>query len=265
LNVTHANERCERQLSGLTGLVTGAGSGIGRATATALADHGMRVILVGRRESLLHEAVEEISHGNGHALARSCDLSDADAVTRLAQTVLDEVTGRLAILVHSAAMYSIGAIEQTSVEQFDTIFRTNVRAPFQLTQLLLPALRAARGDVVFVNSSAASNSPANVGPYAASKAALTALADSLRHEVNSAGVRVLSVYLGRVATPMQEAISLAANREYQPELLLQPADVAHLIVNALSLGTTAELTELRVRPRHRPKVGAQEIIKEGIR
>jgi NADP-dependent 3-hydroxy acid dehydrogenase YdfG len=59
---------------------------------------------------------------------------------------------------------------------------------------------------------------------------------------------------------------LAANREYQPELLLQPADVAHLIVNALSLGTTAELTELRVRPRHRP-IGrsAQEIIKDGIR
>jgi NAD(P)-dependent dehydrogenase (short-subunit alcohol dehydrogenase family) len=148
-------------------------------------------------------------------------------------------------------MYSIGAVEEASVGQFDIVFRTNVRAPFQLTKLLLPALRRACGDIVFVNSSAAFNSPPNVGLYAASKAALTALADSLRHEVSSAGVRVLSVYPGRVTTPVQEATSLADNREYVPEPPLQPTDVAQLIVNALALGTTAELTDLHVRPLHK--------------
>jgi NAD(P)-dependent dehydrogenase (short-subunit alcohol dehydrogenase family) len=212
----------------------------------------MRVILVGRRESLLHETVEEISQSKGHAIARSCDLTDAAAVKRLAQGVLKEVAGRLAILVHSAAMYSMGPIEKTSIGQLDLVFRTNVRAPVQLTQLLLPALRRARGDIVFINSSAAFNPPVNVGPYAASKAALRALADSLRHEVNSHGIRVLNVYPGRVATPMQEAISSADAREYQPEQLLQPADVAHAIMSALSLGTTAELTELHIRPLHKP-------------
>jgi NAD(P)-dependent dehydrogenase (short-subunit alcohol dehydrogenase family) len=250
LNVTYANGRGARQLSGLTGLVTGAGSGIGRATAIALAEQGMRVILVGRRESSLHDAVEEIGSGNGHAIARSCDLADADAVTRLVQAIMRDLAGQLTILVHSAAMYSIGAVEEASVGQFDIVFRTNVRAPFQLTKLLLPALRRARGDIVFVNSSAAFNSSPNIGLYAASKAALTALADSLRHEVSSAGVRVLSVYPGRV-TPMQEAISLADNREYVPEPPLQPTDVAQLIVNALALGTTAELTDLHVRPLHK--------------
>jgi NAD(P)-dependent dehydrogenase (short-subunit alcohol dehydrogenase family) len=253
LNVAYANGRAVPQLTGLTALVTGAGSGIGRATAIALADQGMRVILVGRRESLLHEAEQEISHGNGHAIARSCDLADADSVTRLVQTVMEDLAGRLAILVHSAAMYSIGAVEDTSVGQFDLVFRTNVRAPLQLTQLLLPAIRRAHGDIVFVNSSAALHSPPNVSLYAASKAALTALADSLRQEVNSAGIRVLSVYPGRVATPMQEAISLADNREYVPDQLLQPTDVAQLIVNALLLGTTAELTDLHVRPLYKPK------------
>jgi NAD(P)-dependent dehydrogenase (short-subunit alcohol dehydrogenase family) len=149
-------------------------------------------------------------------------------------------------------MHSMGTIEETSLAQFDYIFRTNVRAPLQLTQLLLPALREAHGDIVFVNSSTAFSAPPNVGPYAASKAALKALADSLRHEVNSAGVRVLSVYPGRVATPMQEIISSADGLEYTPELLLQPADVAHAIVSALSLGTTAELTELHIRPLRKP-------------
>jgi NAD(P)-dependent dehydrogenase (short-subunit alcohol dehydrogenase family) len=253
MNVTHANKRQERQLDGLTCLVTGAGSGIGRATAIALADHGMRVILVGRRESLLHETVEEISQSKGDARARSCDLADAVAVTRLAKAVHDEVAGRLSILVHSAAMYSIGPIENPLVGQFDLVFRTSVRAPFQLTQLLLPALRRARGDIVFVNSSTAFNSPVNVGPYAASKAALRALADSLRQEVNSYGLRVLNVYTGREATPLQGAVSSADSHEYLSEQLLQPADVAHAIISALSMGPGTELTDLHILPRQKPK------------
>ena len=253
MNITYTDYRARRRLSGLTALVTGAGSGIGRATAIALADHGMQVILVGRRESTLHETVEEIIDKNGQAIARSCDLADEDSVTLLARTVMDEVAGRLATLVHSAAIYSMGVIEEVTIGQFDLIFRTNVRAPFQLTKLLLPALRRARGDIVFINSSAAFSSPPYVGLYAASKAALKALADSLRHEVNPEGVRVLNVYPGRVATPMQEAISLAEDHEYVPEQLLQPADIANTIVSALSLSTTAELTDLHIRPLHKPK------------
>jgi len=252
MNVTYADRRSERLFSGLCGLVTGAGSGIGRATAIALADHGMQLTLVGTRESLLHETLEEISHSKGHAIARSCDLSDADAVTRLARSVLEDVAGRLAILVHCAEMHSVGSIDQTSTGQFDIAFRTNVRTPFQLTQLLLPALRGAGGDIVFVNSSAALDAAPDVGPYAASNAALRALADTLRHEVSCDGVRVLNVYPGTIATSMRDDIPLADIHELM-ESVVQPADVAHTIVSALSLGTTTEVTELYIRPVHRAR------------
>jgi NADP-dependent 3-hydroxy acid dehydrogenase YdfG len=87
-----------------------------------------------------------------------------------------------------------------------------------------------------------------VGQYAASKHALRAIADSLRDEVNPDGVRVLSVFLGRTASPMQADIYRAEGRRYQPEQLMQPEDVAAVVINALSLPRTAEVTEVRMRP-----------------
>jgi NAD(P)-dependent dehydrogenase (short-subunit alcohol dehydrogenase family) len=102
--------------------------------------------------------------------------------------------GRLAVLVHSAARFAMSAVEETSPDELDALYRSNLRAPFVLTRLALPLLRAAKGDLVFVKSSAALAPGANTGAYAASKAALKALADSLRAEVNRDGVRVLSVF-----------------------------------------------------------------------
>ena len=87
-----------------------------------------------------------------------------------------------------------------------------------------------------------------MGAYASTKHALRAIADSLREEVNETGVRVLSVYLGRTASPMQAAIHAAEGKQYRPADLLQPSDVAAMILAALALPRTAEVTELSVRP-----------------
>jgi NADP-dependent 3-hydroxy acid dehydrogenase YdfG len=104
------------------------------------------------------------------------------------------------------------------------------------------------GQVVFINSSGALNAkPASV-QYDATKHALKAIADGLRGEVNAAGVRVLSVYLGRTATDMQARIHQAEGKTYCPELLLQPESVASVIVNALGLARTAEVTDIHIRP-----------------
>jgi NAD(P)-dependent dehydrogenase (short-subunit alcohol dehydrogenase family) len=142
----------------------------------------------------------------------------------------------------------LGPIEEAPVEDFDRQYRTNVRGPYVLTQALLPMFRGSRGEVVFVNSSIVLNARAGTGQYAATKLALKAIADSLRAEVNADGRRVLSVFLGRTATPMQETIHDREGRDYHPDRLLQPEDVAAVVLSAVSLPRTAEVTDINIRP-----------------
>jgi NADP-dependent 3-hydroxy acid dehydrogenase YdfG len=94
-----------------------------------------------------------------------------------------------------------------------------------------------------------------VGPYAATKHALKAFADSFREEVNAEGLRVLSVYLGRTASPMQARIHALEGKAYHPEYLLQPSDVAAVVLNALCLPRTAEVTDISLRPLRKPPQG----------
>jgi NADP-dependent 3-hydroxy acid dehydrogenase YdfG len=166
-----------------------------------------------------------------------------------------ELTQRLAhdlphvdVLIQNAAMHSSGTIERAKLAEFDKLFQTNVRAPYTLTQSLLPMLKARRGQVVFINSSSGVLAKPLTAQYDATKHALKAIADALRGEVNPHGVRVLSVYLGRTATEMQAQIHRMENKPYQPERLLQPEDVASVIMNALSLPRTAEVTDIHIRP-----------------
>jgi NADP-dependent 3-hydroxy acid dehydrogenase YdfG len=109
-------------------------------------------------------------------------------------------------------------------------------------------LKERHGQVVFINSSSAIAAKPMSAQYDSTKHALKAIADSLRAEVNLHGVRVLSVYLGRTASEMQERIYQMQGKVYRPELLLQPADVASVLVNALSLPRTAEVTDISIRP-----------------
>jgi NAD(P)-dependent dehydrogenase (short-subunit alcohol dehydrogenase family) len=124
----------------------------------------------------------------------------------------------------------------------------NLRAPYQLTQALAPLLVRGQGDVVFINSSVTRGARSEVAHYGASKYALEGLAESLRDEFNPKGVRVLSVYPGRTASPLQERIHEMEGRPYRPELLMQPEDMAQTVLNAVTLPRTAEITEIRVRP-----------------
>jgi len=101
---------------------------------------------------------------------------------------------------------------------------------------------------VFINSTQGLRAAAGVGQYAATKHAMKAIADSLRDEVNAAGVRVTSVFLGRTATEMQRAIFALEGRQYQPGRLIQPADVAEIVLSLLLLPRTTEVTDIVLRP-----------------
>jgi NAD(P)-dependent dehydrogenase (short-subunit alcohol dehydrogenase family) len=165
------------------------------------------------------------------------------------QRHLEREAGRLDILIHSAGVICPSPMEQARIEDFDLQYRTNVRAPYVLTQTLLHLLMNARGQIVFINSSVGLTAKRpEVGQYGATKHALRAIADSLREEVNQKGIRVLTVYLGRTATPMQEALCRKEGRDFHPETLLQPEDVASVVVHALMLPPTAEVTDISMRP-----------------
>ncbi|MBA2961250.1 MULTISPECIES: SDR family oxidoreductase [Ramlibacter] len=230
-----------------TALVTGASSGVGRAIALALAAHGADLSLVGRRPGALEAVAQQARTSGGRARCYQADLASEQDLGSLLDTLRRDLPS-LDILVHSAGVIRHGSFATASADQFDHHYRTNVRAPYALTQVLLPALLAARGQVVFVNSSAGLSAGANVGQYAATKHALRAMADSLRAEVNPGGVRVLSLYLGRTATAMQEELHGVEGKPYRPELLIQPADVAAAALHALQAPRNVEITEICMRP-----------------
>ena len=102
---------------------------------------------------------------------------------------------------------------------------------------------------MFVNSSQGLHAKGNTGLFAATQHALKAIADSLREEVNADGIRVLSIFPGRTATPRMKALYQAEGRPYQPELLLQAEDIAQIVLDALLLPRTAEITDIQVRPQ----------------
>ena len=232
-------------------VVTGASSGIGAAIALGLAVQGATLCLVGRRLETLETVAESARATASRVLCCRADLTldeDIRALTEHLQRNLKHVD----LLIHSAGDISLGRLESAPVEDFDRQYRINVRAPYVLTQALLPMLRLRRGQIVFVNSSAGLSARANVSQYAATKHALKAIADSLREEINAAGIRVLSVYPGRTATPMQAAVHKMEGRAYHPEHLAQPEDVAAVVINALSLPRSAEVTDINIRPLAKP-------------
>jgi NADP-dependent 3-hydroxy acid dehydrogenase YdfG len=228
-------------------VITGASSGIGQAVALGLAATGVKTCLLGRKLETLEGVAKLARKTAPQVLCYQVDLTIDQDVRKIADLIERDV-GHIDMLIHSAGVISFGRLESAAIEDFDRQFRVNVRAPYALTQALLPMLRSRRGQIAFINSSAGLNASANVGQYAATKHALKAVADSLRHEVNAEGLRVLSIYPGRTASPMQAAVFKMEGREYRPELLMQPEDLASVVVNALALPRSAEVTDINVRP-----------------
>jgi short-subunit dehydrogenase len=234
--------------SDIKAVITGASSGIGRAIAIAIASTGSSVCLVGRNSVRLEAVAKDARKTSGAVMVYEADLSVDTAVEGLAHRIKHEFT-TLDVLVHCAGAYWNGPLEDTPVQQLDTLYRTNVRLPFLLTQALLPLLKPRQGQIVFINSSQGLRASARTGPFAATQHALKALTDSLRDEVNANGIRVLSIYPGRTATPRMKALYEVEGRPYQPEILLQAEDIAQTVLNALLMARTAEITNLEIRPR----------------
>ncbi len=181
-------------LRGASVLLTGASSGIGYAAALALAARGARLTVTGRDQERLARLATEVG---GRALP--ADLADPAATARLAEQVLDH--GVPDVVVHNAGIGHVAAAQATDDETFDRLVRVNVSSAVQLTQAVLPGMRArGRGHLVFVTSIAAHLGVPEESAYAATKAAQSAYAASLRSELAPAGITVSTLAPGIVDT-----------------------------------------------------------------
>ncbi len=223
-------------------LITGASSGVGAAVARELGtDHD---VLLGGRDLA---ALDAVAAGLGGARPWPVDLTAYDQVAERAAELTRD--GRpLDALVHSAGVSPLGRAEELTIGDWRRAFEVNVVAVAELTRLLLPALRAARGHVVLINSGAGLRANPGWGAYAASKFALRAFADALRLEEAPHGLRVTTIYPGRIDTPMQRAVREHESGPYEPEKYLAPESVAQAVRVALSTAPDAHLTELTLRP-----------------
>ena len=230
-------------LAGKVALVTGAGGGIGRAIACALVAAGAETWVVGRTQATLEETA---AFAPDRVRVRPLDLTQPGQAETLVRE-LEDANG-LDVLVHCAGIIQHGRIEATPVDSFDDQFAANVRAFYVLAQQALPLLRRGPGYVVVVNSTIIFGKREGVAQFAATQHALRSLTDTLRQEVNADGIRVLTVFPGRTASSRQERLTAEENRPYDPDVLLQPEDLATMIIAAVTLPATAEVTELHIRP-----------------
>ncbi|GLZ37451.1 short chain dehydrogenase [Actinokineospora sp. NBRC 105648] len=220
-------------------LITGASRGIGAATARALAD--THSLLLGGRDLV---ALQALADELPDARPWPVELTDPAALTAGTSGL-----SSLDVLVHSAGVARVGPLTEATADLWRTTYEVNVIAVVELTRLLLPALRSARGQVVLVNSGAGRTANAGWGPYAASKFALRAYADVLRAEEETSGIRVTSIYPGRTDTAMQKIVRADEGGDYQPDNYLRPESVATAIRTAVLASDDAHLTELILRTR----------------
>ena len=187
-----------------TALVTGGSSGIGRVIAHQLADKGAHVIITGRNESTLKEAA---SH-NPKISYVVADVGRTDDVART-MTEIQQAHGRLDILVNNAGVAPVAALSEVDMSQYDSTFQVNVRGLIDTTRQALSLLQASRGSIINISSSVALRPLANMSFYSASKAAVSALTKSWGKELAKDGIRVNSIIVGPIETPIYEKAQLS--------------------------------------------------------
>ena len=221
-------------LTGKTALVTGASRGIGRASALALAAAGAQVLVhYGRGSAEAAAVVEEVRRAGGRADAVAADLAQPDGPHRLAAEVRRVVGDRLDILVANAGISKAADLEDMTVEDFDSLFAVNVRAPYFLVQQLLPILKAG-SSIVFTSSLAAHAAVGNLSAYAATKGAVDTLVKHFALILGAKEIRVNAVAPGVVETDMSSFAKTDAGREFTLGLqalkrVAQPDDIAGAI------------------------------------
>ena len=227
-------------------VITGAGSGVGAATARALAKQGWRVALIGRRREALEKTAAEIPG----ALVCPCDIGDADAVAAMGARVLAEF-GTVEVLVNAAGTNAPQrALEVLSLADYRAMMDTNLNGAYYCVQAFLPQMRArGSGTIVNIVSDAGKAASPKAGPgYVMSKFGMAGLNQAINAEERGHGVRACAIFPGDIDTP------LLLRRPVQPDAeararMMQPEDIAECALLAINLPSRVIIEEMLVRPR----------------
>jgi NADP-dependent 3-hydroxy acid dehydrogenase YdfG len=228
-------------------VITGASSGIGEATARALAADGHRVALLARRTARIESLAEEL--GND-ALAIEADVTDRDAIAAAAQRVQEEAGGA-DILVNNAGVMLLGPFSSEQSADYRQMLEANLLGAITVTELFLDQLRDGGGDLVNISSVAGRTARPGNAVYAATKWGINGWSESLRQELQP-DVRVMVIEPGAVATELAEHITHAETRrateEFVKETAIGPEDIAEVIAFAIARPRRMTLNEILVRP-----------------
>ena len=241
-------------LAGRAAAVTGASSGIGEATALALAEAGAAVALGARRVDRLEALAERINAAGGKAVAIECDVADEQSANAFIGGAAEQL-GRLDILVNNAGVMLLGPLEGADTDEWRRMVDVNLMGLLYCTQAAIPHLRdGGHGHVVNVSSVAGRTASAFVGVYNATKWAVTGFSEALRQEAAHSKIRVTCVEPGLVETELPthntNPLVLQSIEKMKADIgeVLQSEDIAAAILHAVTAPQRVNVNEVLIRP-----------------
>ncbi|MGE8342003.1 MAG: 3-ketoacyl-ACP reductase [Flavobacterium sp.] len=212
--------------------ITGAGKGIGKAVAIALAKEGVNLILVSRTKSDIDQLAEETAKLGVKTLALSADVSDINSINSAVEKAIAEFKS-IDILINSAGIASFGKFLELEPEAWERIIQVNLMGTYYTTRAIIPnMIERQTGDIINISSTAGLNGNALTSAYSASKFAVLGLTDSLMQEMRKHNIRVTALTPSTVATDMAKDLNLT---DGNPEKVMQSEDMADLIIAQLKL------------------------------
>ena len=221
-----------QSINGKTAIVTGAGRGIGRATAIALAKEGVNVGLVGLTLSNLEKVAGELREFNVKIAVATADVADLESITTAVEKIRGEL-GAVDILINNAGTAKFGGFLDLSPEEWENIIKVNLMGVYNTTRAVLPEMIERKaGDIVNISSSAGQKGAPVTSAYSASKFGVLGLTESLALEVRKHNIRVVGLTPSTVVTDLAAEANLISGN---PENVMHPEDLADLIVSGLKL------------------------------
>jgi NAD(P)-dependent dehydrogenase (short-subunit alcohol dehydrogenase family) len=234
-----------------TAIVTGAGSGVGRAVALRLAANGWSVALVGRRAEALEETRSLAKDRAAQLFPFPCDIADPQAVETMVRQATERLGGSVRVLVNSAGTNTPRrSLELLSVADYQALIDANLNGTFYCVRAVLPILRRqGGGTIVNIVSDAGLAANAKAGPaYVASKFGVTGLTQSINAEERDRGIRACAIFPGDIDTPLLDKRPTPPPPDARKKML-QPDDVADCVMLAINLPDRAVVEQLLIRPR----------------
>lgn len=239
-------------------IITGASSGIGEATAIALAQAGANVVVTARRADRLEALVKQIEHHDGKALAVTADVTSRADNEKMVSQALDRF-GRIDALIANAGLMPLAPVEKCDVENWDRMLDVNCRGLLYSCAGVIPRFIAQKsGHIINVSSVAGRIVFPGGAVYCATKHFVHAVSEGMRAELHPHNIRVTTIAPGYVATELQSHIADknikdALEGMYKDVDVLQPEDIASAILYALTQPPHVSVNEVLVRPTHQPR------------